>query len=432
MEGFCVRGGEKIEGEALIPAAKNAVLPMLAASILPEGEVTLLSCPDIRDVRAMTEILGTMGCLCRWDEAGNLRIHNGGMDQWEMPDALSRQIRSSIFLLGPILGKLRRATVSYPGGCEIGQRPIDLHLKGLRALGVRIADEGGRLYCDGRAMRAGNVYFDYPSVGATENVMLAAVTLPGITVIHNAAREPEIEDLQCFINRMGGRVRGAGTQVIEVTGVRKLRGEAYTPLPDRIIAGTLLCAGAMTGGRVTLNRARLFDLLPVAEKLREMGCEVRGEGERIFLSAPEKLKAFSQLQTQPHPGFPTDMQSPMLAAACVAEGTSVIIENVFENRFGQVGDLRRMGADIRLSGRTAVVQGVRALHGARVRARDLRGGAALVLAGLCAQEETIVENAELIDRGYPRLEEMLSDLGGQVYRVQIKEQTEVRYVSAAQ
>ncbi|MBR1586231.1 MAG: UDP-N-acetylglucosamine 1-carboxyvinyltransferase, partial [Clostridia bacterium] len=353
MEGFCVHGGEKLQGEIPVPTAKNAVLPIMAAAILARDPVTLHACPDISDVRAMGEIIEKLGCRCDGGPE-EIRIHNQGLSNWEMPDALSRQIRSSIFLLGPILAKLRRATVSYPGGCEIGLRPIDLHLKGLRALGVRVIDEGGRLYCDGREMHAGDVYFDYPSVGATENVMMAAALLPGVTVIHNATREPEIEDLQRFINALGGRVWGAGTQVIQVEGVPQLHGGEYTPIPDRIAAGTFLCAGAMTGGSVTLRRACLYDLLPVTEKLKEMGCRVWGEADRIALQAPARLRAFSQLQTQPHPGFPTDMQSPIMAAACVAEGTSVVIENVFENRFGQAADLRRMGADIRISGRMAV------------------------------------------------------------------------------
>ena len=416
----------------MVPTAKNAVLPMLAAAILPEGEVTLCRCPAIRDVDAMVDILTTLGCSVAW-EGEDIRIRNQGLSHWEMPDALSHQIRSSIFLLGPILAKMRRATVSYPGGCEIGLRPIDLHLKGLRALGVRIMDEGGRLYCDGRNMHAGDVYFDYPSVGATENVIMAAGMLMGTTVIHNAAREPEIVDQQGVINAMGGCVIGAGTQVIEVRGVEALHGTSYTPIPDRIAAGTLLCAGAMTGGSITLENASFYDLLPVTEKLKEMGCRVWGEGEKVMLDAPQRLRSFSQLQTQPHPGFPTDMQSPMMAAACVAEGTSVVIENVFENRFGQVADLCRMGADIRVNGRMAVIQGVKEMHGARVRARDLRGGAALVLAGLAAQGDTLIDQIALIDRGYPHLEETISALGGRMERVQVHEheQTEVHDVTAA-
>ncbi|MBQ2976110.1 MAG: UDP-N-acetylglucosamine 1-carboxyvinyltransferase [Clostridia bacterium] len=418
MEGFRVLGGERIEGSIRVDAAKNAVLPILAAAILPEGDVIIRDCPDIRDVHAMAEILGKLGCETIWQN-GEMLIRNGRLHQWEMPDELSKQIRSSIFLLGPILGKLRRATVTYPGGCEIGIRPIDLHLKGLRALGVRIVDAGGVLYCDGRDMHAGDVYFDYPSVGATENVMMAAVLLPGITTIHNAAKEPEIEDLQRFINRMGGKIRGAGTQIIEIEGVEKLHGISYSPIPDRIVAGTLLCAGAMNGGKMELSNVHPWDLVPVIDKLQEMGCRIRESGNRLTLEAPERLHAISQLQTQPHPGFPTDMQAQMLAACCVARGTSVIIENVFENRLSHVADLCRMGANIRVNGRMAVVQGVDAMHGMRVTARDLRGGAALVLAGLCAQGETIVENIALIDRGYAHLEDTLSALGAKIDRIDV-------------
>lgn len=416
MEGFRVVGGERIEGSVRVDAAKNAVLPILAASILPEGDVIIRECPDILDVHSMAEILRKLGCeALRQDDI--MMIRNGRMHGWEMPDDLSKQIRSSIFLLGPILGKMRRATVTYPGGCEIGLRPIDLHLKGLRALGVRIVDAGGAFYCDGKNMHAGDVYFDYPSVGATENVMMAAALLPGVTTIHNAAREPEIEDLQRFINRMGGKIRGAGTQLIEIEGVERLHGVSYSPIPDRICAGTLMCAGAMTGGRLEMSHVHPWDLVPVMDKLREMGCRIWEKGTRLILEAPPRLKAIAQLQTQPHPGFPTDMQAQLLAACCLAEGTSVIIENVFENRLSHAADLCRMGANIRSSGRMAVVQGVERLHGMRVEARDLRGGAALVLAGLAAQGETTIGNIGLIDRGYAHLEDTLSALGAKIQRI---------------
>ncbi len=418
MEGFRVVGGEIIKGQVRLDGAKNAVLPILAAALLAEGDTVIRECPDIRDVHAMAGILAQLGRTCDWN-AGKMRIGGGDVREWEMPDALSKQIRSSIFLLGPILGKMRRATVTYPGGCEIGLRPIDLHLKGLRALGVKIVDEGGKIYCDGREMHSGDVYFDYPSVGATENVMMAAALLPGVTTVHNAAREPEIEDLQGFINAMGGRVRGAGTQLIEVEGVKKLHGVVYTPIPDRIVGGTLLCAAAITGGAIRLTNARPWDIIPVSDKLREMGCRVEETADTVTLEAPERLRAFSRLQTQPHPGFPTDMQAQMLAVSCLAEGASVIVENVFENRFGHVADLCRMGACIQVNGRTAVVRGVPALRGMHLTARDLRGGAALVLAGLAAQGETIVENAGLIDRGYAHFEDILTKLGAHAERIQM-------------
>ena len=398
MEAFVVEGGVALRGEARVDSAKNAVLPILAAAVLTPEEIVLHNVPDITDVGHMAAILTMLGC--RVERSGrDMTVDCGGIHSWEMPDQLSKQIRSSIFLLGPILARFRKATVTFPGGCEIGLRPIDLHLSGLRQLGVEISEEGGLIHCDGRNMHAGEVHFDYPSVGATENVMMAAVLLPGTTVIHNPAREPEIADLQAFINAMGGKIRGAGTHYIAVEGVERLHGTAWTPMADRIVAGTLLAAAAITGGEITLTNAPESDMVAVTAKLREMGCRLEERPGWIHLRAPKRLTAFAQLQTQPHPGFPTDMQVQMLALLSTAEGMGVITENVFENRFTHAGDLNRMGAHILCTGRTAVVRGVPELYGAHVTARDLRGGAALVLAGLRARGETLVDHAELIDRG---------------------------------
>ena len=418
MEGFLVCGGERIQGELSIGAAKNAVLPMMAAAILPADSSTLIGCPHIGDVESMRGILQCLGCSSRWTGEG-LLINSTGLHCGEMPEDLSKRIRSSIFLLGPILGKLRRATMLYPGGCEIGLRPIDLHLSGLKRMGVEIRDEGGVLHCDGRAMHAADVHLDYPSVGATENVMMAAVLTLGRTTITNAAREPEIEDLQAYINAMGGCVRGAGSATIVIDGVERLHGVDFAPMPDRIVAGTYLCAAAITGGEIVLRNANARHLTAVTEKLREMDCRVLELEGQLVLYAPERLRAFDILQTQPHPGFPTDMQSQMLAIAAVAEGSSMVVENVFENRFALAGDLCRMGANVRVVGRAALVQGVANLRGIRAAARDLRGGAALVLAGLRADGETLVEGVELIDRGYEGMEGALSSLGAQVRRVRI-------------
>ena len=416
MEAFVVEGGVALRGEARVDSAKNAVLPILAAAVLTPEEIVLHNVPDITDVGHMAAILTMLGC--RVERSGrDMTVDCGGIHSWEMPDQLSKQIRSSIFLLGPILARFRKATVTFPGGCEIGLRPIDLHLSGLRQLGVEISEEGGLIHCDGRNMHAGEVHFDYPSVGATENVMMAAVLLPGTTVIHNPAREPEIADLQAFINAMGGKIRGAGTHYIAVEGVERLHGTAWTPMADHIVAGTLLAAAAITGGEITLTNAPESDMVAVTAKLREMGCRLEERPGWIHLRAPKRLTAFAQLQTQPHPGFPTDMQVQMLALLSTAEGMGVITENVFENRFTHAGDLNRMGAHILCTGRTAVVRGVPELYGAHVTARDLRGGAALVLAGLRARGETLVDHAELIDRGYDHLERQLSRLGGKVRRV---------------
>ncbi len=414
---FRVEGGTPLRGTVRVNSAKNAVLPILAASILTQDEVTLLDCPDISDARHMADILKILGCRILQVD-GIIHIQSDGLHNWEMPDSLSKQIRSSIFLLGPILGRFRKATVTYPGGCEIGMRPIDLHLQGLRHLGVTIREEGGLIHCDGSHMHAAEVHFDYPSVGATENVMMAAVLIPGTTIIHNAAREPEIEDLQRFINALGGSVRGAGTHTIQVEGVDKLHGTIYRPIPDRIVCGTLLAAAAITGGEVHLDNAPARDMVAILAKLREMGCEIHEKVGAIDIKGPQRLTAFQQLQTQPHPGFPTDMQVQMLALAAMAKGTSIVVENVFENRFTHAGDLNRMGANIMVNGRMAIVQGVDALYGTRVNARDLRGGAALVLAGLAAQGVTEVENVQLIDRGYEKLEKMLQTLGAKIERIE--------------
>lgn len=416
MACFRVEGGKRLMGEIRVHSAKNAVLPLMAASIMAEEPVTLTECPDISDVKHMGEILQTLGCDVRFEEGG-VCMDSQGLCGWEMPDHLSKQIRSSIFMLGPILARFKKARVTYPGGCEIGLRPIDLHLQGLRCLGAHIREEGGMIHCDGRQMKAGAVHFDYPSVGATENVMMAAVMLPGETWIHNAAREPEIEDLQRFLNACGARVTGAGSQTIRVEGVDKLHGAVYSPMADRIVAGTLLAAAAITGGEICLKNAPVKEMVAITSKLKEMGCILKEESAQMCLWAPQRLKAFAQLQTQPHPGFPTDMQVQMLALAAVAEGTSLMVENVFENRFTHAGDINRMGGHVLVNGRTAVVHGVECLHGRRVTARDLRGGAALVLAGLCAQGVTLVEQAELVDRGYDHFEMMLNSLGAAVTRL---------------
>lgn len=415
MDVFRIRGGRRLEGEWTVHTAKNAVLPIMAAAVLTSEKTFLEDCPFLSDVEHMGEILRTLGCRVA-RHSRTLEIDPQGMHSYEMPDGLAKKIRSSIFLLGSILTRFRRATVTFPGGCEIGLRPIDLHLSGLRQLGVRIREEGGVICCEGDGMRAGDVHFDYPSVGATENVIMAAVLLPGQTVLSNVAREPEIVDLQNFLNAMGARVQGAGTHTIVIEGVSSLHGVSYRPMADRIVAGTMLAAAAITGGTICLHRVPATDMHAVFSKLKEMGCSLTQDRDSLLLRAPRHLQAFTQLQTQPHPGFPTDMQAQLLALATLAEGTSVLVENVFENRYGHAGDLNRMGADVLINGRTAVVKGVGELYGTRVTARDLRGGAALAIAGLKAKGETVIEQARLIDRGYEQLETALSSLGAEIVR----------------
>ena len=418
---FHVVGGYPLRGAARIGGAKNAVLPILAASMLAGGPVKILDCPRLTDVDNMLEIVRTLGCrVCR--EGGAAEIDPGGACRWEMPEELSKSLRSSIFLMGPLLGRFRKAKVTYPGGCEIGLRPIDLHLKGLRALGVTVRESHGMICLDGEKLRGGDVYLDFPSVGATENLMMAAATARGTTSIHNAAREPEICDLQEFINAMGGKVQGAGTGTIRVEGVRQLGGVEYRPIPDRIVAGTLLAAVAAVGGEARLLRARSADLGAPLDKLVRIGCEIEEDEQGIRIGSTGRLKPF-EITTQPFPGFPTDLQAQFMALAALAGGTSVIVENLFESRFAHAAQLRRMGADIRISNRVAVVRGGR-LTGARVRASDLRGGAALVLAALAAEGESDIENTWHIDRGYERFEDTLASLGAKIVRTGTEEAEE--------
>ena len=417
MEQYAIRGGNPLVGEVEIGGAKNASLAILAAAVMTDETVLIENIPDVRDTNVMMQAIESIGGTVERVDRHTARISGKNIKDLVIEGDYIKKIRASYYLLGALLGKYKKAQVSLPGGCNIGLRPIDLHLSGLRSLGVAIHEEGGVIHCDGGNMHSGEVHLDYPSVGATENILMAAVLLPGISVIHNAAREPEIVDLANFINAMGGSVRGAGSAVMTIEGVKYLHGARWTPMPDRIVAGTLLAAGAITGGTIELTRAPVQALLAVNAKLREMGCDVREEEKRVILTAPERLTAFAQLQTQPYPGFPTDMQVQMLALLSVSEGTGVVVENVFENRFTHAGDLNRMGARILCSGRTAVVRGVPELYGARVTARDLRGGAALTLAGLKAQGETQVDGAELIDRGYEHFETQLTCLGADIRRV---------------
>ncbi|GHU71220.1 UDP-N-acetylglucosamine 1-carboxyvinyltransferase [Clostridia bacterium] len=416
MQIFRIKGGSRLSGEVTIDSAKNSVLPILAACVMTEEPVTLLDVPDIEDVSNMIEILRSIGVQVTRDQTA-VTVCAGGELVEELPAHLEKMLRSSVFLVGPLLARMRKVTFGYPGGCEIGLRPIDLHEHGLRALGVVIDDSGERLHCDGTAMRGAEVHFDYPSVGATENVMMASALLPGLTVIHNAAREPEIVDLARFMNACGAKISGAGRQQITIQGVKRLRGIVYRPIPDRIVAGTMLAAAAVTGGELLLRNAPAQDMVAQIAKLRDMGCEIADSVGSLTLRAPKRLRSFGQLQTQPHPGFPTDMQAPMFALATVADGVSLVLETIFESRFQHANDLMKMGADITLNDRMAVVRGVTRLHGAHVKAHDLRAGAAMVIAGLAAEGVTEIEQIGQIDRGYAGLEVVLGGLGADIQRV---------------
>lgn len=414
MEGFRIEGGKRIEGRARLWAAKNAVLPIMAAALMAEGGVELTDCPHLTDIDNMRLILEALGCETRANER-SLHIEADRAKNWAVPAELSGRLRSSIFMMGPMLARFHRARVAYPGGCDIGQRPIDLHLKGLRALGARISEKNGMIELDGRSMRGGEVLLDFPSVGATENILMAASLARGRSVILNAAREPEIVDLARFINRMGGRIQGAGESRVVIEGVARLNGISYAPAPDRIVAGTLMIAAAITRGSVSLLNARGSDLSAVTSKLRECGCEIEAGLNSLTLHTDGLLNAVN-VATQPYPGFPTDMQAQMLALLCTCEGGGVVTENVFENRFAHAAELKRMGADITVVGRSAFVKKSR-LVGARVKACDLRAGAALTLAGLCAEGLTEIDDVRFIDRGYEHLETILTELGARISRV---------------
>jgi len=419
MEKICVVGGKPLKGSVRIQNAKNAVLPMLGAVLLSREESEIPDCPHLADVHNMCGILTHLGCQCRW-EGDSLFVSSRHADKYEMPEALAREMRSSIFLLGPVLARFGRAVCAYPGGCEIGSRPIDLHLKGLRALNVKITEERGRIFCDGRNMRGAVIQLDYPSVGATENLMMAAVAAKGETVIHNAAREPEIIALANALNRMGAEVTGAGSSTVVIPCCKGLRGCRYEPLPDRIAAGTFLTAAAMTAGDVTVERVEPEHLRSVLAKLSECGCDIITNKNSIRCIGPRRPKEIRLVETLPYPGFPTDMQAALLTLCTVAEGTSVVVENVFENRFRIVPELTCMGASITVKDRMAIVRGVRELNGAEVNACDLRAGAALVLAGLCARDATTVRNVGVIDRGYEKLERTLALLGADIARVSVQ------------
>ncbi|MCL4425567.1 MAG: UDP-N-acetylglucosamine 1-carboxyvinyltransferase, partial [Firmicutes bacterium] len=390
---------------------------VLAATILTGEETVIFDVPELADVEVMLGILRDLGVSARWEQGEGLTlvVRADNLRTFGVREDLSREMRSSIFLMGPLLSRLGRVRTSYPGGCAIGPRPIDIHLKGLRMLGAAIEERFG--YIDARAerLRGADLHLDFPSVGATENLMMAAVLAEGMTVIRNAAKEPEIVDLQNFLNQMGARIKGAGTDVIRIDGVKKLRGAEHTLIPDRIEAGTFMAAGAITRGDVLLENVVPEHLEAVISKLKEAGVSISEEADGLRVRGTKRGRAVD-LKTLPYPGFPTDLQPQMMAFLALAEGTSVMTELIFENRFKQAEELRRMGANIRTEGRTAVVKGVPALFGAMVQTPALREGASLVLAGLAAEGTTIVEGLEHIDRGYERLEGKLASLGGVIRR----------------
>ncbi len=416
MDSFVIEGGNPLIGTIEVASAKNAVLPIIAATILTDEEVIINKVPNISDVDKMLKILSLMGAKAMREE-DKVIINTSNISRLEIPSDIAKEIRSSIFMLGPLLAKYKKARVAYPGGCDIGSRPIDLHLAGLSELGVNINEDYGFIDCDAKNMHSGVVHLDFPSVGATENLLMSAVFLKGKTTILNSAKEPEIVDLADFINSLGGKVYGAGTSTITIEGVDRLSGAEYTPIPDRIIAGTYLIGAAMTRGKVRLENAKFEDVYALLSKLRSAGCNIDYDANSIYIENSKRLLACPSIETQPYPGFPTDLQAQILAMQTISDGISVITENLFETRFKHVPELLKMGAKVTTKDRMAIVRGVSRLHGAEIVASDLRGGAGLVLAGLVAKGQTIVRNVSYIDRGYERLEDSLSCLGADIKRV---------------
>ena len=416
MDSYHIRGGNKIRGEYRVRGAKNAVLPILAASIVTNSQVELIGCPDIADVDNMLEILRALGCKTEKSKE-SIVVDTATINCSVIPDRLMREMRSSVFLMGPLIARCGEVTLSHPGGCEIGVRPIDIHISALKTLGVSIEEADGLLICKGSKLSGACITLTFPSVGATENAMLTALAADGETIIKNSAREPEILDLQNFLIACGADVTGAGSDTIVISGrhdpFKRFHGTGHTIIPDRIEAGTLMAAAAVTGGKLFLKGAQPSHMHAIIEKFKEAGCFVWEYTDGIYIEAGRRLAA-TNLVTSPYPGFPTDMQSQFLAMMTTAEGESVIQEAIFENRYKQVPELCKMGADISVSGMDAKIKGVKSLQGCLVNATDLRGGAALVIAGLMADGTTIVNNITHIERGYDKLDKVLNSLGADI------------------
>ncbi len=416
MDRIVIRGGRQLNGTVRIESAKNAVLPILAACILSRGECLLHGIPPLHDVFTISQLLMRLGVAVRTERPGLLRIHTPDVIQTEAPYDLVRKMRASVLVMGPLLTRFGVAKVPLPGGCAIGNRPVDLHLKGFQSLGADIEIKHGFIQASAERLYGARIYLDYPSHTATENIMMAAVLAEGTTYIENAAEEPEIVDVANFLNSMGARITGAGTKVIRIEGVRELGGTEYACIPDRIEAGTYLVAAAISRGDVTLTNVITEHLKPVIAKLQEAGAEFEGRNGTIRVIARERLRSVD-VKTLPYPGFPTDMQAQMMSLMCVTEGISIVTETVFENRFLHVEELKRMGADIRIEGPSAIVRGVERLYGAPVKATDLRAGASLVLAGLVAEGQTDIFGVGHVDRGYVNIVGKLQALGADISRV---------------
>lgn len=415
MDRYVITGKQRLEGRVKTSGAKNSTLPLMAAAILAEGKTILQGVPHLTDVIHMMEVLKFLGCSTQL-EGNDLMIDTSNLNERTVDEALMRKMRASNLILGPMLAKNGKVKISRPGGCAIGTRPMDQHIKGLKELGVTVEERHGYIEARADNLRGGEVYLDIPSVGATENIMMAAVLADGTSIIRNAAREPEIVDLQNLLNKMGAKIRGAGTHVIRIDGVKKLHSTEHTVIPDRIEAGTHMIAAVMTGGDIVVENVVPEHISPVIAKLRQGGAQVIPNGDSVRVRHSGPFKGL-EIKTLTYPGFPTDMHPQFMALLTIAEGTSIVTETIFENRFQHVAELRRLGARITVEGRSAIIYGVPTLEGAFVEATDLRAGAALFLAALAAEEATVLERVDHIDRGYENLEQKYRDLGAKLQRV---------------
>ena len=411
-----VKESKPLKGTVRVSGAKNAVLPIIAATLLVDGVSVIKSVPNLRDVNVMSDLLRYLGAKVQYD-GETLVVDATEIKETEAPYNLVNKMRASFLVMGSLLARFNTAKISMPGGCAIGTRPIDLHLKGFKAMGAEIISDHGYIEAAAQKLSGSKIYLDFPSVGATENIMMAAVLAEGTTTIENAAEEPEIVDLANFLNKMGAKVRGAGTNTIKITGVEKLEAVEHTVIPDRIEAGTYMVAAAMTRGDVFVDNVIIDHIKPVVAKLIEVGCTVEEHENGVRVIGAQEIMP-TNIKTLPHPGFPTDMQSQFMAMLCLAKGKSTITETVFENRFMNVPELIRMGANIEINGKSAIVEGRDRLTGSEVMATDLRAGAALVISGLVAEGETIVKNIYHIERGYVDIVGKLSMLGAEIYKVE--------------
>ena len=415
-EKLIISGENRLQGTVRIDGAKNSALSIMAATLLTKDVCILRNVPRLTDVDTMAAVIRKLGIKVEWRGDNTLYIDSDDFNNCEAPYELVKMMRGSILVMGPLLARLKKAKISLPGGCSIGARPVDYHIKGFEALGAQVEVEKGYIEAKVDKLKGDDIYLDFPSLGATENIMMAACLAEGITTIENAAKDPEVVELGHFLNKMGAKVEGLGTDLIKIEGVKELHGIDYTIIPDRIEAGTYMIAAAITSGDVLIEKADPLLLKPLIVKLEEAGVRIELEKNLIKVIGPSRVKAVD-IKTLPFPGFPTDMQAQFMALSCVAKGTSVITETVFEKRFVHIGDLIRMGADIKVEGHSAIIKGVKKLSAAPVMASDLRGGAALVLAGLVAEGTTELSRIYHLDRGYVKLEEKLNSLGADIRRV---------------